>query len=217
MTGTIHDQRFDKIVSLGTDCTVGLAFKALEVKAETYPFDWIVNHHRWLRAQFEQRLPWQIDGDALEVQDPASPQILADEAAGAYYYHDFTADRPVAEQLPEIQAKYRRRADRLNDLLDSGRRVLFLRTARENSRYPEPVGAGTSAQLGELAEIIEARYPNADFHLLMLYAETGETPTHPRVTRLRVAGDKIGFRRDIRRHLDRLFASQREHAAARQG
>jgi hypothetical protein len=169
-----------------------------------------------VRAQFEQRLPWRIDGDALEVQDPASPQILADESAGAYYYHDFTADRPVAAQLAEVQAKYRRRAERLNDLLDSGRRVLFLRTARANSQYPEPIGAGTSAQLGELAELIEAQYPNADFHLLMLYAEAGEAPTHPRVTRLQVAGDRVGFRRDIGRHVERLFASQREHAAARQ-
>jgi hypothetical protein len=218
---TIHSERYDKIVSLGTDCTVGLAFKARNVKAETYPFDWIVGHYRWVRAQFDARLPWPIDGDALEVYDPKNPHILADDPAGAYYYHDFTADRPVAEQLPAVQDKYRRRADRLNALLDSGDRVLFLRTHLHNTRYPEDVAAGTTAQIEELASVIEQRYPNADFRVLMLYSAEGDAPTHPRVTRIQVAGDKLGFREDVGAHLAKVLAHQpwapvpeREPAAA---
>lgn len=208
MARSIHYEQFDKIVSLGTDCTVGLAFKARNVKAETYPFDWIVGHYRWVRSQFEQRVPWHIDGDALEVYDPANPHILGDDAAGAYYYHDFTADRPVSDQLPEVQAKYRRRADRLNQLLDSGQRVLFVRTHLQNSRYPEEVSGGKTAQIDELAGVIEGRYPNADFRILMLYSTTGDAPQHPRVTRIRVAGDKAGFRRYVARHIEKTLENQ---------
>lgn len=207
MGDSIHFERFDKIVSLGTDCTVGIAFKAEGSKAETYPFDWVISHYRWLHDQLDRRLPWPLDGGALTVYDEATPHVLADERGGVFYYHDFTAD-PSPEQVEAVRAKYRRRADRFNDLLDSGRRVLLVRTHLQNSRYAERDSAGSTDQIDVLAEILERRYPGADFRVLMLYSTGGDRPQHPRVTRIRVPGDKDGFRRHVARHIEKVRENQ---------
>lgn len=187
-------EKFDRLISLGTDCSVGLAFKGLEIKEETYPFDWTVSHYRWLRAQMEERLPWPVDGSALTIHRESEPYIVADEPAGIFYYHDFTPGESVESELAEVAARYRRRADRLREVMDSGQRLLLVRAYRGGD---EPTSGGTTADIEALAEIIETRFPACDFRIDMLYSQDGPEPRHPRVRRLRLPIDRQRFKRAV--------------------
>jgi len=189
--------QYEKVVTLGTDCTVGLAMNAEGLKEETYPFDWVVSHFKFLRSQIESGLNWEVREHNL-VPREGFPHIREDHETGIFYFHDFSNNPGDGSELEGIALKYRRRSERLRKLMESGNPILFLRTYAGNA---EAIQGGTSEDFSTLASLIEERFPACNFTIHMLYSAPGDQPSHDKVIRYKLPEGKDSFRKAVRQHL----------------
>ena len=115
---------FKHFVSLGHFCSVAMDLEALGLREASLPFDWNIDLDLpklldCIRNGFDGFL----EEDELE-QSREDPSHYMNRY-GVQFFHDFDPYRSLAEQLPAVQEKYRRRISRFYETVKEP--TLFLR------------------------------------------------------------------------------------------
>jgi hypothetical protein len=124
-----------EIISLGSNCCVAYQKQQLNLKKETYPFDWLrvdslndINQclddnfyyfTKWIKINESTKFP--IFRDDFEIND--SKSIIMQNKYNMRFYHDFS-DNSNEE---EIREKYERRIKRFYQLIHSTTKIHFIR------------------------------------------------------------------------------------------
>jgi hypothetical protein len=164
----IEKYQFDKIISLGISCCGALALRNLNLKQETYPFDWII-----LTPDIILDC---IKNDFIKFTDLNNPQKqydmyhfnawCIDDKRRNYYGVQFLHE--VGDSDDELVQKYTRRAERFLNVMKSDAKVIFVyctdlyisfRMLRDKKNLYHNL-------LIEIANIIELKYPTLDFLIL---------------------------------------------------
>lgn len=143
---------FDRIVSLGMDCSVAGSLRNIKYKESTYIFDWNVTTLDYIIETFENNFE-NIEGvfDQCEMCKTAGGKSALKYENKCYFYHDSTDSKVV-------QQKYTNRCEKLKTLLSDTKKILFVRKAENDS-----VNAIT-----KLKHIIRSKYPKLNFKILLI-------------------------------------------------
>lgn len=151
---------YDEVVSLGYNCQVTWQLEANGMRKVAYPLDWVVTPYESLLYFISQRGAGFLNQNQLSVIGPYSGDEsrlhVIDSVYGIETYHDFLSLPPLSNYA-EIKAKYDRRIERLFALLNSKKRVLFV---REGS---------TRTQIEYLDDLIHSSFPKLNFTILAVH------------------------------------------------
>jgi hypothetical protein len=149
-------KKYDETVSLGTACQSAWHLEANEIRKWAYPFDWLITPFESLMIFMESRGAGFLDKDQLTIVETlhGHPSMLhvVNLAYNIHFIHDFLA--PDMFNYDAVKEKYDRRIKRFFDLLESNKKVLFIRV--QISR-PE-------AEC--LDNYLHTHYPNLDYTLV---------------------------------------------------
>jgi len=131
---------YSAVFSLGLNCLPGMEMKAHGLRKFAGPIDWmgtpvLPQISRMLRNRFQGMLVYPN----LVLVNQASDELynVLDREYELYMNHDFYTHNnfpPHFAAFPEIKAKYDRRIARFLQYVESGGRILFIRT---DSSYEE--------------------------------------------------------------------------------
>jgi len=124
------DRQYDEIVSLGSQCDVGLSLRSLGIKEKTYPFDWVCSNTKivydvLLNGPKQYATLGQKNSDDFYTKDLDERYHLNFPSGhiNAYGQH-FTHYTHMSQQvLIETLSRY---LDRFFSLLNSDKKVLFV-------------------------------------------------------------------------------------------
>lgn len=162
----LKDQ-YDLAFSIGGACACSQALRRAGMQYASFPFDWLVDYPSVVFAA--KLLVDGFDGllcrEKMVCRGPNAnndKDIYQNEANGLYFLHDFPKGGDFAKEFPVVDAKYRRRASRLQKMLERGGDILLVYVTIPNeSRLPD-------SEFAEALEIISRRFPNCRFDLLCL-------------------------------------------------
>lgn len=166
-------EKYDEIVSLGTQCNPGLSLRELGLKGETYPFDWNVSNEKIIYDVI-------LNGPSKHLSLPSSDvneeyycehlfkMVEKDfppshiNAYGQYFTHylKITTD--------ELIKKFERYFERFFSLLESNKCVLFIHSHEEyiyhgKERDDRDILYGYLCSINDL---LCEKYPNLRFTIL---------------------------------------------------
>ena len=165
-----------KFISLGQNCMVSTALRDNNLRQEAYPFDWIVSPFNSLYKALDENFKNFLSADSLTIREFDHYGVL--DSYGFHFVHDFPAILPndsfaelIGENhvtggilrddwrnfIPDVQAKYLRRIERLHNLLSSSETVFLIRH-----------GDTTKDQAILLRDWLIKKYPNLNFTLIIL-------------------------------------------------
>lgn len=159
-TGLVASQReeYDEAVSLGTSCQAAWYLQGYGLRHWAYPFDWMVTPPHALLAFIKNKGKNFLEKENLQTLEvlPGTPSILhvVDTKYDIHLIHDFYF--PDMKNYNSVKAKYTRRIKRFFNLLESNKRVLFIRVQFSRSE----------ALL--LDELLHKLYPDLKYTLLVL-------------------------------------------------
>jgi hypothetical protein len=153
----LNPEEYSYIISIGNKCLSRMALNDLGLAKASFPFDYIpispflILKYMQDQSGFLPELPYQDRN-----------------ADGVWFGHfDLTP-----EGRPELEAKFKRRFERLKEVLASGQKVLFLYTS-ESDTYNE---MGSRLSKGEnyicikqLVSYIHYTYPASNFDVLCIH------------------------------------------------
>lgn len=112
-----NDYQFENVVSLGWFCSVALENQRMGLRPYSLPFDWLlISNFESVLQLLQTHFSSFLDAKNLH-QESGDPAYYHDTAYGIHYYHDFTADKSLEEQLPAVRQKYDRRISRLYETI----------------------------------------------------------------------------------------------------
>ena len=175
---------YEEHVSLGGTCRVSLKLKETGFRKGSYPFDWIVISLSQMTDMIENDFDGWVDRDNMvHLQDEWYENTRygtghkhefkeSTETRGDHLY-DFTDD----EEFTKWQEEKTRRTDRFKDLLNSDKKVLFVK----RSRMSKTAGGYIPIRLDPLEELkatcrfadyLKDNYPKLDFDILFINTGT---------------------------------------------
>lgn len=130
-------QKYDLIVSIGSNCEVTWNLRNHFGLSDAYPFDWWITPHNALLKLLENRLGGLFEASNLYIPDDKS--TVVDRYYNIMYHHDFSRDEnhkidinAIEPQLAHLKEKYRFLTNRfINNL--SNKRVLLVRNRCGNA------------------------------------------------------------------------------------
>ncbi len=166
-------KKYDFAFSLGATCPSTEVLRKLFLQHASFPFDWLFG------STFLGRIDILLDHFEhwLDIEDLEKKYTEANISKDAYYNkrtgitfnHDFPAGVPLAESLPLVVEKYRRRIDRLFYEIERANSILVLWT--EAPHLPAQV---TDEMLIEGQRKLQAQYPNKIIDIVCLSRDTQE-------------------------------------------
>ena len=176
-------RRYDLIVGLGPACSCTMTLRRAGLQHLSFPFDWIgprpntdeylhdvrlrAEHiasefgGRWLRAE---------DFTHFDPPEKHPRDCYFNEGLQLLFIHDFEKGDDFAATFPKIQAKYRRRIDRLLELIRGSKRVLLLRVDRPDLDIATPIEDCKAA-----VKVLSDHFAPVSFELLLLHRERGRS------------------------------------------
>jgi hypothetical protein len=164
--------KYDEIISLGSQCNPGLSLRKLNLKKETYPFDWVRSNSK-------------IIYDIL-VNGCENYLDFGEETTGEYFVKDIECidfkDFPISHinrygqyfthyeiiEKHELYLKFKKYFNRFFELLSSNKTVLFIhcheeyiynKKSRDNSEL-------FYDYLCKINDVLEQKYPNLNFEII---------------------------------------------------
>ncbi len=132
-------KQYDEAVSLGTACQSAWQLEANGMRKLAYPFDWLITPFDSLVSFITCRGVNFLDKDKLAVVEvlPGNPSMLhiVDLLYNIHSIHDFYG--PDMSNYDAVKAKYDRRIKRFFNLLDSNKKILFVRVQISRSEAEE--------------------------------------------------------------------------------
>lgn len=122
---------YDIVFSLGCNCGCAEYLRKYGLRAAAGPFDWILapSAQAPFRMLLEELRPLlQLEDLEANSQSNAKTanRIVVSAQSGYTLFHDVWQDAPLEEQLPQVRAKYTRRAERFLNALRGKKRVLLV-------------------------------------------------------------------------------------------
>ena len=113
-----------KYISLGYFCSVAMDLEKMGLRSESSPFDWLISDFEGVIRAMENGFADFLNYDDLS-QNKAYRTIYKNTRYTIDFYHDFDSLIPLADQLPQVESKYRRRIDRFYESIKEP--TLFIR------------------------------------------------------------------------------------------
>ncbi len=148
------NKSFNHFISLGEDCSVAAACRLLQYKDASYPLDWSVSKIEKIYEAFENKFNNFFMEDKITF---CSKKYIKDINNYIYYYHDIKYDDFINNKDLTIE-KYNRRCNRIKNLLNSNKTILFIRKSNTD----------TINDIIKLKNIIIKSYPNLNFNILFI-------------------------------------------------
>jgi hypothetical protein len=142
---------FDEIIPIGGDCSIGEAISHFKYRKCSYPLDWNVCTIDFVKEYFESK--FNCLETFIENSEPISRVGIMGVKDYIYFQHD--SRHKISKGMIN---KYRKRNLRLNNLLESDSKILFVR------KWP----SDTVSDMIELKAIINSVYPNLKFKILIV-------------------------------------------------
>jgi hypothetical protein len=150
---------YDEVVSLGSRCQVAIQLEHNGIRHFAYPFDWIVTHAEGLGSFIVNQGAHFLDRDKVvyvgEYAGNPPYQFVMDTHYGFESYHDFLPPH-IKGNFEEVKEKFQRRIKRFFALLNSNKKILFIRTDV------------TRAEAEYLDNIIHTMYPKLVYTFVAL-------------------------------------------------
>lgn len=141
---------YDRIISLGQDCSVAGSLRNIKYKEFSYPFDWNVTKLNFIIDSFNSKFTnFEYIFDKCKISGNGHLKYNNE----IYFYHD---NKHVNEAL---KTKYIKRGKRLNDLLNGSKKILFVRKDPND----------TFNEICLLKDIIRFNYPYLNFKILFIH------------------------------------------------
>ena len=171
---------FDYVVPLGYNCTPTNAIRDAKLRASSFPFDWnytsmekivecFTNEFRtfFLRKNF-LRAKWYTGKPAYEYSNQT--HLDDSENAKIIYVHDGSYKELIKNDKIYLKnkEKYERRIKRLLDIMNSGKRILFIRYESCKNDYQQLIN------IMELKDIIKSKYPKCNFKIYIFTNTTNK-------------------------------------------
>jgi len=162
--GVFH-RRYDSVCSFGQWCATSILLRKCGLRSASGPFDWlgpgtsVSGYVDLILSGFEgflQKEKLRHVGD----NPSAGHAYYFDDGIGQELRHDFAIDAPFEEEYVRVLAKYRRRIERMNELLAGGGRILFVHY-RGQGHY-------AADELVPAMERLRAAFPRSTLDLLVL-------------------------------------------------
>lgn len=147
---------YDEVISLGKDCQAAFQLRNYGLRKEAYPFDWLVTPIDGLGLFLGTHGAHFLDPDKLVYLNASGPYFhVWDSQFNFLIYHDFQTPDYMSD-YEEVKVKYERRIARLFKLMNSNKRVLFVRCWI------------TRAEAEYLDDLISCHFPKLNYTLLVL-------------------------------------------------
>lgn len=150
---------YDEVVGLGYSCEIAYQLEHNGIRTLAYPFDWVHTSHEALISFITNKGKNFFDIDKIHVVEPypGDPVCLqvVDLVYGIISYHDFYTS-PYMGNYKAIKSKYNRRISRFFDLLNSKKRVLFVRQG------------ALKEQVEFLDDLIHRHYPRLAYTIIAI-------------------------------------------------
>ncbi len=123
---------YDCIVPLGNCCAVANELKQRSLRACSLPFDWLaVEDDNWLSQSLEALEThfsrwFAFDNLKTDRAGADGRSRVIDAGAHRIFLHDFYTCPVTAEELAAVRSKYERRIERLYQLCNQSKRLLFV-------------------------------------------------------------------------------------------
>ena len=174
-----NNNNFDEIISLGSNCKISERLKRYNLKKYTYLFDWMWSSISFIIKFFEKKefeycdvsklnFIWErksrhtyiSNNECKEQKEKICTALSVHDAT------DFTKDT-INEEIPNINERYQRRYNRLLELLNSNKSVLFVRLVKPLSQGAIEKSKETADDYIDLHNIIKNNY-NINFFILII-------------------------------------------------
>jgi hypothetical protein len=183
-----EDRTYDQAVSLGFSCQVVWQLETNGKRSLAYPFDWVHTHSVSLLSFLANKGAGFLELKNISIQgkyagDTAHMKVV-DIINGIISYHDIISS-PLFGNYKAVKAKYDRRIKRFFELLNSNKKVLFVRQG------------DTKAEIEHLDYFLHESYPNLNYDILAVNC-TEEYHTDWEMTRVKnyfipqIEGDWMG-------------------------
>ncbi len=160
-------KKYDKIISIGPDCLTAMTLKEIGVRDFSSPFDWVYRNTssnfyleeilRLFETNFEDFFRKEILVDEGPIEGHC--RKIVNKKTGFVFIHDIPNDSNLDISYDEIYEKYFRRIERLNKILMSAQKVLFV--YMDNQQTPEFI-------YERFVNFIEKKFSNPHVNLLVL-------------------------------------------------
>jgi hypothetical protein len=127
---------FDQIISLGFSCHIAMDLESLLYRDHAYPFDWAITDMRSVNDLIESGFQDLFDARYLS-RLPDHHGIVRHQKYRFDFYHDFTSDSEIRDQVYQVREKYNKRIKRFYSAMRPGNRVLFIRYVSNKDYAPE--------------------------------------------------------------------------------
>lgn len=165
-------KEYDFAFSCGYSCAVTEALRAADLQFASFPFDWTASpgFRRCAKMIADDFEGW-MEKDDLELVDirrrGINKHVYLNRRTKFGFVHDFSSFKTFDESFSKVAQKYARRIERLDAQLRQAKRVLAV--CAEWPILPRI----TDAELEETREILQRKFPNAEFDLLYFHCEAG--------------------------------------------
>jgi len=163
---------YDELISLGTQCNPGTSLRALNLKKETYPFDWVRSNSKIIYdvllngkdkyLTFDQESSndyYTKDLDSIDFKTTPSTHI---NHYGQYFTHYRGMDTVA------LKATFDKYLNRFFELLNSNKKVLFIHTHEEYIYHKKSRDAKVELYdyLCKINDLLEEKYPTLKFDII---------------------------------------------------
>lgn len=165
--------KYDEIISLGSSCCPGLSLRKLNLKKETYPFDWVRNNSKIIYDVLvngkDKYLTFNNKNISNDFYVKNLHYFTHRRFKGShinYYGQHFTHYTKLNTE--ELITKFNHYLDRFFNLLNSNKKVLFIHSNEEyiyhkKSRDDKII---LYDYLCKINDIIKEKYPNLTFEII---------------------------------------------------
>ena len=165
-------KEYDKFVSLGSSCCPGLSMRELNIKSETYPFDWIRSNNKIIydillngKKRFLQFNAIDESFYINEMYESLYKKKGHNNSINNYGQHFAHYTNLSIEQ---IQNKFNRYIERFFSLFESGKKVLFIQSHEDYIVHEKSRNRREEfyEYLMKINDIINQKYHKFDFDIL---------------------------------------------------
>lgn len=202
----MNREHYDLAFGLGMACSCSQTLRAAGLQHLSFPYDWLTLTDNSMES-YAGDLPRRAEEVAggfpgwfqpddfrhLATLPELGRELYCVDRMKLLFNHDFHLGTPYEQAFAEVNAKYRRRIDRLIELIHAAKRVLVVRVDRPD------VDFATSTEDCRLARAILAQaFPSVCFDLFALSCENGRAYGERRTERLEDGITRVTF--DYRDH-----------------
>jgi len=155
-----------EVIPLGSTCSIAYQLRSLGLRNYAYPFDWVrINNlslvTKLIETNFEDFLDqneFKLNKISKEFDVNGNMLSYIYENKFCKFYHDFEADI-TEDTFNDFSKKYKRRIDRLINIIKTSEKLLFVR---------EEIGNLSQNKINKFMNVIRKINPNLNFSLKII-------------------------------------------------